>query len=80
MAGRLLLDTSVIIDAISGSLAAWHVIHRADEVRGPAIAVGELFEGAEGSHQREIEIARVEAFIARHTVLPCETETGRCYG
>jgi tRNA(fMet)-specific endonuclease VapC len=80
VSGKVLLDTSVIIDAISGSLAAWGVIHRAEEVRVPAIAVGELFEGAEGSHQREIEIARVEAFIARHTVLPCETETGRRYG
>ncbi len=80
MSGKVLLDTSVIIDAISGSLAAWRVIHGADEVRVPAIAAGELFAGAEGSRRRESEIARVEAFIARHTVLPCEAETGRRYG
>ena len=81
MTGKVvLLDTSVIIDAISGSLAAWPVIYRAGEVRMPAIAVGELFEGAEGSRQREFEIARVESFIARRIVLPCGTGTARQYG
>ena len=80
MAGNVLLDTSVIIEAISGSLAAWRVINRADQVRVPAIAVGELLEGAEGSRQPEAEIARVEEFIANRTVLPCGTETARRYG
>lgn len=80
MAVRLLLDTSHVIDALHGNTAALHMIKYADEVIVPAIAVGELLEGAQRSARREAELARVEEFIAHHTVVPCETETARRYG
>ena len=80
MAGRLLLDTSHIIDALHGNIAALLMIKHADEVMVPVIAVGELLEGAERSDRRDAELARVEEFIAQHTVLPCKAETARRYG
>jgi predicted nucleic acid-binding protein len=67
VAGRLLLDTSHIIDALDGNIAALLLIKYADEVMVPVIAVGELLEGAERSDRREAELARVEEFIAHHT-------------
>jgi tRNA(fMet)-specific endonuclease VapC len=79
VAGKVLLDTSLIVDALAGSIAAWRMIKGAEDVLVPVITVGELPYGAERSDQPETEIARVEAFIARRTVLHCKTETARWY-
>jgi tRNA(fMet)-specific endonuclease VapC len=73
------LDTSLIIEALGGNIAAWRTIKHSAGVRVPAITVGELLYGAERSARRELEIRRVERFIAHRTVLPCGTETARWY-
>ena len=80
MAGKLLLDTSVIVDALAGDARARRTISDAKTVFVPVIALAELLYGAERSGRREAELARVEAFMIGRELLPCVTETARQYG
>jgi tRNA(fMet)-specific endonuclease VapC len=58
MAGKLLADTSVIIDMFAGDEVAQRLMATAEKVRVPSIALGELFYGAQRSG-REAELKRV---------------------
>lgn len=80
MAGKLLLDTSVIVDALAGNANALSAISEARVAFVPVIALGELLYGAYRSGRRAAETARVEAFVARHELLPCVPETAHQYG
>lgn len=80
MAGRLLLDSSFIIDVFVGNLAARRIMGRAEQVFVPATAMGELFLGAELSRLRETKLAEAEAFASAHEVLASDIETARHYG
>jgi tRNA(fMet)-specific endonuclease VapC len=80
MPGRLLLDTSVVVDFFAGDATAARVIDTAEEVFLSSIALGELFYGAYRSSQREANIAQVEAFLTTVTLLACDGETARHYG
>ena len=79
MAGKLLADTSVIIDMFTGDEVAQRLMATAEKVRVPSIALGELFYGAQRSG-REAELKRVNAFAAAASVLSCDLETARRYG
>lgn len=79
MAGKLLVDTSVIIDVFAGDQVAQRALARADQVFIPSIALGELFYGAQRSG-REAEFKRVNAFAGAASVLSCDDETARRYG
>lgn len=80
MPGKLLVDTSVIIDLFAGEASAQRVLAAAQEVFVPSIALGELYFGAERSTQRTAEMRRVDAFAAASSVLPVDSETARQYG
>lgn len=78
--GKLLLDTSVIIDLFAGDVAVQRALADADEVFIPGVALGELLYGARRSARPEQNLAQVEAFAAISTVLACDAETARRYG
>ncbi|HEX8831105.1 MAG TPA: type II toxin-antitoxin system VapC family toxin [Longimicrobium sp.] len=81
MPGKLLLlDTSVIIDMMLGDANAERATTAAEQVFVPVPALGELLFGAEKSRQRELEIAKIAAFVSPLEVLPCEPETACQYG
>lgn len=80
MGGKLLLDTSVIVDALAGDARARRTISAAEAVFVPVIALGELLYGAERSGRRGAELARIETFMMGRELLPCVTETARQYG
>jgi tRNA(fMet)-specific endonuclease VapC len=80
VAGKLLLDTSVIVDLFAGDIAVQRVLAAANEVFVPNVALGELFYGAERSNRREANLAQVEAFASASAVLPCDADTARHYG
>jgi tRNA(fMet)-specific endonuclease VapC len=46
----------------------------------PSIVLGELYYGARKSTRVPENLARIEEFAARSTVLVCDTETARRYG
>lgn len=80
MAGELLLDTSIIVDALAGNREAQNVISSSERAYVPSIAMGELFFGAERANRRAAELARVERFAVANEVLPCDLVTARFYG
>lgn len=80
MAGRLVLDTSVVVDLFAGDSATRDVLSAADEVFVPSIVIGELFYGARRSNRRDANLAQVEAFASSTAVLPCDLTTSRHYG
>jgi tRNA(fMet)-specific endonuclease VapC len=80
VAGKLLLDTSVIIEMMSGDAEAQRAAAAAERVFVPVTALGELLFGAEKSRQRELEMAKIAAFVSSREVLPCESETAHQYG
>ncbi|HEX8455057.1 MAG TPA: PIN domain-containing protein [Longimicrobium sp.] len=80
MVGKILLDSNFIVDLFKGDRAAEGLLAAAEEVFVPAIAMGELFHGAEISTRREARMAEAEEFAARRKLLPCDLETARHYG
>jgi tRNA(fMet)-specific endonuclease VapC len=80
MNGKFLLDTNVIIGLFANERKLLQRLRKAKEVFVPAIAIGELFYGANRSTQVRSNVARIEEFAAANTVLPCDLETARHYG
>lgn len=80
MAGKLLLDTSVVVDLFAGDPAVQRVLSTAEEVFVPSIVFGELFYGAQRSNRRDANRVQVEAFASATAVLPCDLNTARHYG
>jgi tRNA(fMet)-specific endonuclease VapC len=80
MPGRLLLDTSFVVDLFHGDAAAKGRTADAEEVFLSTVALGELYYGAERSDRRSEVIAQVDVLAAAVTVLPCDQETSRIYG
>lgn len=80
MAGRLLLDTSFVVDLFRGDAAAQRRTAGAEEVFLSTTALGELYYGAERSNRKNDVISQVDALAAAVTVLPCDQETARIYG
>jgi tRNA(fMet)-specific endonuclease VapC len=79
MAGRLLLDTSVVIDLFAGDDAVQRGLAEAEEIFVPSVAIGELLYGARISARAEANVAHVEAFSAAVVVLACDLETAYHY-
>jgi tRNA(fMet)-specific endonuclease VapC len=80
MPGELLLDTSIIVDALAGNREAQNLISGSNRSYVPSIAMGELFFGAERSKRRAAELARAELFAVTNRVLECDLATARFYG
>jgi tRNA(fMet)-specific endonuclease VapC len=80
MAGKLLLDTHVVIALWERNSAVTGHICEYDEVFVPSIAIGELFFGAYRSGRIEDNLARVSDFCRSCVVLAADHATARIYG
>jgi tRNA(fMet)-specific endonuclease VapC len=80
MAGRHLLDTSVIVELIGGDQAIEQCLVRSDETFVPSIVLGELYVGARRSLRVDENLRQIEAFAAGSRILPCDADTARHYG
>ena len=79
MAGRVLLDTNVIIAFFSGERAANQQFMDA-EVFVSSTVLGELYYGARKSAHAAANLARIEQFAASVQVLTCDASTAQIYG
>ena len=79
MAGRVLLDTNVIIAFFSGEKAVSQRFTDA-EVLVSSTVLGELYYGARKSAHAAANIARIEQFAAAVQVLSCDADTAQLYG
>jgi len=80
MAGDVLLDTSVLIPLFRGERSIKERLKQAERVFLPAIVLGELYFGAEGSTRSAEQFEKVREFAGNCTPLACDSETARHYG
>ena len=77
----IVLDTSAYSGAFRGVAAVQSALQAAEEVRIPAVVIGELRAGfAAGQHRRRNETL-LSSFLARPSVsiVPIDAETADCY-
>jgi tRNA(fMet)-specific endonuclease VapC len=80
VSGRLLLDTSAVVDLLAGREAVQRLLDGARELFVSTITFGELFVGARKSMRTEANLLQIETFASAVAVLACELETARLYG
>jgi len=79
MAGRVLLDTNVIIAFFAGEKAVSQRLVDA-EVFVSSTVLGELFYGARKSAHVAANLDRIEQFASSVQVLNCDAATAQLYG
>ncbi|PDW01672.1 type II toxin-antitoxin system VapC family toxin [Candidatus Viridilinea mediisalina] len=80
MSGRFLLDTNIIIALWANDAAVIRQLAAMNEVFLPVIVVGELYYGAQKSAWSARNIARIDEFVAKSRILPCDLVTAQQYG
>ena len=80
MSGSFLLDTNIVIAFLTGETSVQERLEQAEEVFVPSIVLGELYYGACKSSRVEENLAHIDDFAIRSTVLGCDTDTAREYG
>ena len=78
--GRFLRDTNIVIALFANDAVVQQHLAAAQEVFVPSIVLGELYYGARKSVRMAENLARIDAFVASKTVLPCATATAQHYG
>jgi len=77
--GRYLLDTSIAVPILNGTLDLAPRRSTPVEVYVNAIVVGELCFGAEKSDRVAANLDAVARLLAACPTIPCGEATGRCY-
>lgn len=80
MDGRYLLDSNIVIAALSSDNDVLQRIDDADECFVSAIVLGEMVYGALNSANASSNLDRLNAFIASAGFLSCDDRTARLYG
>ncbi len=80
MNGKHLLDTNIIVALFKDDDNVRNQIAASPEVFVPAIAIGELYFGAQHSAHVEKNMEQVREFAANSSVLPCDLATAERYG
>ena len=80
MNGRHLLDTNIIVALFKNDENVRNQMAASPEVFVPAIAVGELYYGAQHSAHVEKNMNQVREFAEKTTVLACDIATAEHYG
>lgn len=80
MSGRFLLDTNIVIALWANDEAVTHQLAAASEIFIPIIVLGELYYGARKSVWSEKNIARIDEFAARNSIVSCDLSTAQRYG
>jgi tRNA(fMet)-specific endonuclease VapC len=80
MAGRYLLDTSVVIPLFRGEDPIQRRFDAAESIFLSSIVLGELHFGAEGSSRPAEQTEQIESLASLCRPLRCDGETARYYG
>ena len=80
MNGKHLLDTNIIVALFKNDENVRNQMAASPEVFAPAIAVGELYYGAQHSAHVEENMNHVREFAKSTTVLACDIATAEHYG
>ena len=80
MIGRFLLDTNIVIALFAKEAVVQANLANAAEVFIPSIVLGELYYGANKSFRVAENVAKIDEFAARNSILACDTRTAQEYG
>lgn len=79
MDGRLLLDTSAVIELFRGGPGTDRLIAAEDRSLISVIVMGELLAGALRSDRKDQNVAQVDRLISGGGVIGCNADTARHY-
>jgi tRNA(fMet)-specific endonuclease VapC len=80
MTGRFLLDTNIVIALFAKEAVVQASLANAAEVFIPSIVLGELYYGANKSLRVAENVAKIDEFAARNSILVCDARTAQEYG
>lgn len=80
MAGKLALDTNVVIALLDHDQSTIDFVDEYAEVFVPGIVLGELYFGAFRSARIQSNINKIEEFVASRPVIHCDNVTSIIYG
>lgn len=80
MNGRFLLDTNIVVALRADEPSIQDRLTPDTGLLVPSIVLGELYYGAYNSAHVEANLAWIDRFRDRSTVLECDAETARQYG
>jgi tRNA(fMet)-specific endonuclease VapC len=80
MAGRILLDTNIVIALFAEDSSVRERVRQAEEVFLPSIVLGELYYGAQRSAKVQANLSRIDELAATVPVLPCDIDVAKQYG
>ena len=80
MSGRFLLDTNIVIALWANDEAVTRQLAVAGEIFIPIIVLGELYYGARKSVWSAKNIARIDEFASRSSVVLSDVTTAQQYG
>ena len=79
MAAEIAVDSNVVVDYMRGNAAAARLLENSPGVFAPSTVLGELLHGAEKSDRPAENLARVERFASRVTVVSVDRDTAYHY-
>ena len=80
MNGRYLLDTNIVIAALSDDSDVVDHIEDADEYFVSATVLGEMLYGAYHSTNADENVHRIDSFLSKAGFLACDRITAQMYG
>ena len=80
MNGRYLLDTNIVIAALSDDSLVVGSIEDADEYFVSATVLGDMLYGAYHSANADENLRRIDSFLAKAGFLACDQTTAEMYG
>lgn len=80
MIERIAADSNAVIEWLRSGSIEPPALRTVRRLILPLTVIGELYAGAFASARREENVAQVEAFVAKHTILHPDEKTARVYG
>jgi tRNA(fMet)-specific endonuclease VapC len=80
MNGSYLLDTNIVIALFANDPGVLQQLSTAPQVFVPSVVLGELYYGANKSAHSKSNLALIDGFALKSTILGCDIDTARHYG
>jgi tRNA(fMet)-specific endonuclease VapC len=78
-APSLVVDTSVVVDVLTGDERLGRMVEQARPVGIPVVVLAELLAGARRSNRAAENVEQVEQFVDQNTLISCDSNTASHY-
>lgn len=80
MAGKTLLDTSIVIDLFAGDASIPPFLTALNDTFVSSITIGELYYGALLASRVEESLRQIDRFLLSQVIAPIDADTARLFG